>query len=214
MGTLLNLFGHYPLKALRQSIQPYALSPVPNNHPLPRRSFWSSVTGVYKIPSLPLLSTSISGKANEAIVFRTWGLLKQEPNLQTEFYGPKFTYREFMYAPGPIRGMLMHYLIVMGGYLMLLAPFRAFIRLFIFKPGDGPDTEKAKEDIIELQAVGKPDSDANINKQIFGKLSYNGSMYYRKCPIASCPLNSVSHKALSSDSCSPCRSSSYNASGR
>jgi hypothetical protein len=140
----------------------------------------SSITGVYRIPGLPLLSTSISGKANEAIVFRTWGLLKQEPALQKEFYGPNFTYREFMYAPGPIRGMLMHYLIVMGGYLMLLGPFRAFIRLLVFEPGDGPDTEKAKEDVIELQATGKPDSESEVNKQVFGKLSYIGSMYYRK----------------------------------
>ncbi|QKX60760.1 uncharacterized protein TRUGW13939_07906 [Talaromyces rugulosus] len=178
LSTILTFFGHYPLKVLRRSIEPYALSPVPNNLPLPRRSFWSSITGVHKIPGLPLLSTSISAKANEAIVFRTWGLFKQEPALQKEFYGPKFTYREFMYVPGPIRGMLMHYLIVMGGYLMLLGPFRAFVRLFVFEPGDGPDTENAKEDVIELQAIGKPDSESEVNKQVFGKLSYIGSMYY------------------------------------
>jgi hypothetical protein len=120
-----------------------------------------------------------------------------------------------MYAPGPIRGMLMHYLIVMGGYLMLLAPFRAFVRLFIFEPGDGPDTEKAKEDVVELHAVGKPDdSGAEMKKRIFAKLSYNGSMYYRRCPLLPYSLDSVSHKAVSSDGCSSCRSSSYNATAR
>lgn len=183
LSTLLNFFGHYPLKVLRQSIEPYALSPVTNDHSIPQRSFWSSITGVYKTPGLPLLTTSLSGKANEAIVFRTWGLLKQEPALQKEFYGSKFTYREFMYAPGPIRGMLMHYLIIMGAYLLLLAPFRALVRLFVFEPGDGPDTKKAKEDVVEFQAVSIPDSEARINKRVFGKLLYNGSMYYRKLSL-------------------------------
>ncbi|RAO66108.1 uncharacterized protein BHQ10_002120 [Talaromyces amestolkiae] len=178
LATILNLFSQYPLKTLLQSIEPYALSPEPNNHPLPKRSFWSSLTGVYKVPGLPLLSTSISGKANEAIVFRTWGLLKQDPNLQKEFYGPKFTYREFMYAPGFVRGMLMHYFIVIGGYLLLLAPVRTLVRRFVFKPGDGPDTKKAKDEVIELQAVGKPVPTTEENKQVLGKLRYHGSMYY------------------------------------
>ncbi|EED21540.1 conserved hypothetical protein [Talaromyces stipitatus ATCC 10500] len=178
LATILNLFGHYPLKALRQSIEPYALSPVPNSNARPKRSRLSSLTGVYKIPGLGLLSTSISGKANEAIVFRTWGLFKQEPGLQKEFYGPKFTYREFMYAPGFVRGMLTHYFIVMGGYLLLLAPIRSLIRQFVFKPGDGPDIQKAKEEVIELRAVSKPDSEAEKDEQVMGKLLYKGSMYY------------------------------------
>lgn len=132
------------------------------------------------MPGLPLLSTSMSGKANEAIVFRTWGLMKQELALQKEFYGPEFTYREFMYAPGFIRGMLMHYFIVVGGYLLLLAPVRALMRQFVFKPGDGPDMEKAREEVIELRAIGKAASEAAGNKQVLGKLTYHGSMYYCK----------------------------------
>ncbi|GAM42900.1 hypothetical protein TCE0_044r17284 [Talaromyces pinophilus] len=178
LATILNLFSQYPLKSLLQSIEPYALSPEPNNHPLPKRSCRSSLTGVYKVPGLPLLSTSISGKANEAIVFRTWGLLKQEPALQKEFYGPEFTYREFMHAPGFVRGMLMHYFITIGGYLLLLAPVRALMRQFVFKSGDGPDMEKARKEVIELRAVGKPASEAAGSKQVLGNLTYHGSMYY------------------------------------
>uniref|UniRef100_A0A093UYJ1 Putative trans-acting enoyl reductase n=1 Tax=Talaromyces marneffei PM1 TaxID=1077442 RepID=A0A093UYJ1_TALMA len=178
LATILNLFGQYPLKTLLQSIEPYALSPVPNGHPLPKRSRWSSLTGVHKIAGLPLLSTSISGKANAAIVSRTWGLFKQEPNLKKEFYGPEFTYQEYMYAPGFVRGMLMHYFLVTGGYLLLLAPVRASIRRFVTKPGDGPDTKKAKEEVIELRAVAKPASKAGENRQVLGKLTYHGSMYF------------------------------------
>jgi hypothetical protein len=79
--------------------------------------------------------------------------------------------------------MLMHYFIVMGGYLLLLAPFRALIRQFAFKLGDGPDMTKAKEEVMELRAVGKSVSEAGENKQVLGKLTSPGSMYYCKlCP--------------------------------
>jgi hypothetical protein len=76
--------------------------------------------------------------------------------------------------------MLMHYFIVVGGYLLFLAPVRALIRRFVFKPGDGPDMKKAKEEIIELRAVGRPVSGAGENGQVLGKLTYHGSMYYCK----------------------------------
>lgn len=85
-----------------------------------------------------------------------------------------------MYAPGFVRGMLMHYFIVIGGYLLLLAPVRTLVRRFVFKPGDGPDTKKAKDEVIELQAVGKPVPTTEENKQVLGKLRYHGSMYYCK----------------------------------
>ena len=76
--------------------------------------------------------------------------------------------------------MLMHYFIMMGGYLLLLKPVRALMRQFVFKPGDGPDMEKAKKEVIELRAFGKPASEAAGNKQVFGKLTYHRSMYYYK----------------------------------
>lgn len=85
-----------------------------------------------------------------------------------------------MYAPGFVRGMLTHYSIVMVGYLLLLAPVRALMKLFVFKPGDGPDTKKAKEEVVELQAIGKPVPANREKKQVLGKLTYHGSMYYCK----------------------------------
>jgi len=54
------------------------------------------------------------------------------------------------------------------------------MRKFIFKPGDGPDREGAKNEHIELRAIAKPDMKTKTSKQIFGKLSYTGSMYYCK----------------------------------
>jgi hypothetical protein len=82
LATIMNLFETFPLRVVRQSMEPYALSPTPNNHPGPRRSLLSSVTGLSSVPGLGLLSTSATGGANAAIVFRTWGLTKLEPSLQ------------------------------------------------------------------------------------------------------------------------------------
>lgn len=175
----MNLFEKFPLKVLRQSIEPYALSPVTNNHPAPRRSLLSSITGLSSVPGLGLLSTSATGGANAAIVFRTWGLTKQEPSLQMEFYGPHFTYRELMKARNFVTGILMHYGLIIGALLLLLAPFRTLMRKLISKPGEGPDKEEAKKEYIELRAVAKPDLEVT-KQQVFGKLSYTGSMYYRK----------------------------------
>ncbi|EXJ92909.1 hypothetical protein A1O3_01465 [Capronia epimyces CBS 606.96] len=177
-ATVLNLFEKFPLHVLKQSIEPYALSPVANHHAGPKQSFWSSVTGLSKVPGLGLLSTSATGKANAAIVFRTWGLTKQEPSLQKEFYGPNFSYRELMKAGNPVAGILMHYSLIIGALLLLLSPVRALARKLVFKPGDGPDTEKAKKEYIEFRAVAEPDHETNTRNQVFGKLSYTGSMYY------------------------------------
>jgi hypothetical protein len=52
------------------------------------------------------------------------------------------------------------------------------VRKLIFKPGEGPDKE-AKKEHIEFRAVAKRGLEVT-KKQVFGKLSYTGSMYYRK----------------------------------
>jgi hypothetical protein len=179
-ASILNMFEMFSAKALLQTLKPYALSPVPNNHPGPKKSLLTSVTGLLKVPGLGLLTTGATGAMNAAIVFRTWGLTKEEPSLQKEFYGPRFTYREFMKTGNAPVGIITHYSLVIGATLMLCSPFRALLRNFLFKPGDGPDTEKSKNDRIELRGVAKPDVEAESSKLAFGKLSYTGSMYYRK----------------------------------
>lgn len=117
-----------------------------------------------------------------------------------------------MYAPGFVRGMLMHYSIVMVGYLLLLAPVRALMKLFVFKPGDGPDTKKTKEEVVELQAIGKPVPVNKEKKQVLGKLTYHGSMYYCKLyPQPSLHWIGISkNHHFYSDSYVPRRSSSHN----
>jgi hypothetical protein len=78
-----------------------------------------------------------------------------------------------------ITGIMMHYGLITGGLLLLLPPFRALLKRFIFKPGEGPDMGKAKKEHIEFRATAKPDI-MNTKEQVFGKLSYTGSMYFCK----------------------------------
>lgn len=197
--SLLGMFDAFPTKDILHSMKPYALSPVPNNHPAPKKSFAASATGVTNVPGLGLLSTSPTGAMNAAVVFRTWGLTAQEPRSQEDFYGPKFSYQEFMKPPNALTGLAIHYGFLLGTTIMLLPPARALVRKFSFKPGEGPDLHTAKNDRIELRAVAKPDVQTETNKQAFGSLLYTGSMYYRKS-LFKLFQNSVSKSRVSQPS--------------
>lgn len=181
------MFELYPVKTLLQAVKPYALSAVPNNHPGPKRSFIATATGVVSVPGLGILSTSIQGGMDAAIVFRSWGLTKEEPSLQKGFYGPNFTYQEFQKTRNILTGTMTHYGLIMGDFLLLCPPIRSLMRKFIFSPGEGPDKVKTQKDYIEFRAVAKPDTDGDTHKQAFGRLSYTGSMYYRKCSSSKPP---------------------------
>jgi len=177
------MFEMFPVKVLLQALKPYALSPVPNNHPGSRKSLLTAITGLVRPSGLELLTTSVTGVMNAAIVSRTWGLTKQETNLQEEFYGPNFTYHEFMKTSNVFMGVLTHYGLLAGATLLLSSPVRKLMRKFIFKPGEGPDKVEAKKDRIEFQAVAKPDGELQKTKLAFGRLSYVGSMYYCKSSL-------------------------------
>jgi short subunit dehydrogenase-like uncharacterized protein len=178
LATVLGLFDQFSVKELAASHQPYALSPVPNPHPQPRPSLFSLLTGLYTVPDLGLLCTFMVAKANAAIVQRTWGMMKQEPSLQKQFYGPKFTYREFMKARNFLHGTAVHYaLVFFGGLMMFVPPVRALIRKFIFQPGEGPSGDQIAKERIEYRGTAIPDPDVN-GKKAYVKAWYSGSMYY------------------------------------
>ncbi|KAI1844718.1 hypothetical protein JX266_009174 [Neoarthrinium moseri] len=178
LATVLGLAESYSIKDIAASHKPYALSPVPNPHPTPAASLFSKLTGLYSVSNLGLLHTSITAGTNTSIVQRTWGLLKQEDSRQKQFYGPKFSYREFMKARNFLTGIAMHYALIVGGALLLFVPpFRALMRRLVFQPGQGPSKEDAAKEYIEFRGVANPDV-ADSKKQAFVKAWYSGSMYY------------------------------------
>jgi len=188
LATVLNLFESYGFRQIGESHKPYALSPVKSSKPTPKASIFSKLTGLYNIPVLGTLCTSVTSGTNAAIVFRSWGLAKSEPVLAKQFYGPNFTYRELMRPKSKLGGVMMHYGLIFGGLLLaLLPPVRALVRRLIFQPGQGPEREEARKDYIELRGVAKPDfstsehsrQPAGQSKQVaFVRGTYNGSMYF------------------------------------
>ncbi|KAM0251643.1 hypothetical protein ACHAQJ_008103 [Trichoderma viride] len=172
------MFETFDATARGEALSPYALSPVPNIHHAPKKSFTTLVTGLVSIPGLGLLTTNPTGAMNAALVFRTWGLTKQEPSLQSEFYGPAFSYQEFMKARNVLMGMATHYTMATVTGALVFSPLRSLIRKFVFKPGEGPNKGEAKKDRIEYKGVAIPDTSVDMRKRAFGRLTYTGSMYY------------------------------------
>ncbi|KXJ94679.1 saccharopine dehydrogenase [Microdochium bolleyi] len=186
LATALNLFQSYGLKEIDASHKPYALSPIKNSTPTPRASIWSMLTGLREVPLLGTLCTSVTSGTNAAIVFRSWGLAKSEAPLRKQFYGPNFTYREFMRPKSKLQGVLMHYGLIFGGIMLaFVPPFRELVRRFIYQPGQGPEREAAHKDYIELRGVATPDFSASGGPPPAGKPQqlahvrgqYSGSMY-------------------------------------
>ncbi|KAI0013910.1 hypothetical protein F4779DRAFT_561883 [Xylariaceae sp. FL0662B] len=178
LATVLGLFESFHWKDVAKSHKPYALSPISNKKRAPKPSLFSRLTGLYSIPNLGLLSTSIAARSNAAIVQRSWGLFKQEPSLQTKFYGPNFTYREYMKARNFIRGIAMHYALIISGMLLIFCPpFRKITRRFIYQPGEGPSREGFAKEYIEFRGVATPDVDGKSDKKALCKAYYHGSLY-------------------------------------
>ncbi|KAI4868958.1 hypothetical protein F4820DRAFT_408385 [Hypoxylon rubiginosum] len=183
--TALGLFDVFHWKEVAKSHKPYALSPAKNPTQAPKPSFLSRLTGLYSVPNLGLVSTSVTSGTNRAVVQRTWGLFKHEPSLQKHFYGTNFTYREFLRARNYARGMMMHYSLVIGGLLLMFCPpFRRIIRKYVSQPGEGPSKEERKKEYVQFQAVATPDIQPNTSKQAWCKAEFSGGMYSRKSSVS------------------------------
>lgn len=133
------------------------------------------------VPNLGLLTTSLAGLTDKAIVERTWGLLSATPSRSEQFYGPNFTYLEYMKARNSLQGIATHISLSFFGILLaLVPPFRKLVRRFVRQPGQGPDKEQASKEDIEYRGVGNPDLEKNVGKQAFCRAHFKGPMYYRK----------------------------------
>lgn len=109
---------------------------------------------------------------------RTWGLFSLIPSRKQDFYGPRFTFTEYLKASGWLDGIVKHVgLAVAGMLLMLLPPFRWLVKKLVTKPGDGPDKEVAKDEDIDYRGVATPDLPGSPNKMAYCRAHYVGSMY-------------------------------------
>ncbi|TDZ29339.1 Saccharopine dehydrogenase-like oxidoreductase [Colletotrichum spinosum] len=180
-ATVLDLFESFSIEEVRAQHKPYALSPVPNRNKVQLKpSLLTKVLGLCNVPNLGLLTTSIAGATDTPIVQRTWGLLATLPTREKQFYGPNFSFHEYMRANGYLQGIAVHWgLMVFGFLLATMAPFRKLAKLLAYGPGEGPDKELAKNDKIDYRGVALPDRVSKTGyPQAYCRAWYTGSMYY------------------------------------
>ncbi|KAI9801085.1 MAG: hypothetical protein M1833_002953 [Piccolia ochrophora] len=183
--TMASLFEQYSLKEFAAAAKPWALSPLEGSK-VPSST---GLLGVRTVPGLGLLTTSFSGTFNRAIVHRSWGLIGSG-----KFYGPKFHYSEYMRAKNTILGFIIHIVLTLAIPALVFPPTRyfSFLRLkandtnnarwllkkFLYAPGSGPSREQANRESIEYRAIAVADEDVSSPTRAFGRLRYEGSIYY------------------------------------
>ena len=157
-----------------QHLKPYTPNTIYPRHPEPNtyiHSLSKKVYGVWSYPRLGNLTTSITAKPNEAIVHRSAGLAPL-------FYGFNFTYEEYMAVSSPIVGVIIHFVLLIMSALLAFGPTRALFKaLAPYKPGAGPEKEKAKKDVLEMRAVAVAEQLSKIPRKAMVTLRYEGSMY-------------------------------------
>lgn len=185
MATALSFYDNFTLQEIGQSLKPFALSPVPSpNAAAKRDSILTTLTGLRTVPNLGLLTTSLAGDSDRAIVHRTWGLFSQIPSKKDESYGPNFNFGEYMKTRNWFLGLFVHLGITVVGFLFVtLPPLRKLVKRYVYEQGQGPDIEQAKKDALEYRGVATPDTDTAVGKQAYCRAWFNGSMYACEYPL-------------------------------
>ncbi|KAH7329126.1 Saccharopine dehydrogenase-domain-containing protein [Stachybotrys elegans] len=180
LATALSIFDVFSLKELAAAAKPYASSPIPHPEPArPRSSLASFLFGVRHVPHLGLVTTSVAGSTDASTVERTWGLLSETESRRGEFYGPRFVWAEYFRTRNLLSGVAVHWALAVGATLLALTPpFRWLIEKFVFRPGEGPELEDAKNELIEYRGVATPDTQPASQKRVICRAHYEGSMYY------------------------------------
>lgn len=177
-------FEHFPLKEVIESTKPFAISPIPHTSGAkPQNSFLQSLLGVTSLPNLGLLTTSIAGKTDQAVVTRTWGLLHEIPSRKKEFYGPRFTWCEYFKARNWLHGIAIHFALAIGSILLVFVPpVRSLVKRFVYQPGEGVSREEMENEAVEYRGTAVPDLESNPSqKQAFGRAWFHGGLYMCKC---------------------------------
>ena len=172
------------MKDVIASTKPFATSPIPNTSgEKPHQSIVQRILGVTRLPNLGLVTTSIAGKTDLAVVTRTWGLLHEIPSRKDQFYGPRFTWMEYFRVRNYLHGIAVHLGLLIGSLcLIFVPPLRSLARRFVYQPGEGVSREDMVKEEIEYRGTASPDIDSNPSrKQAFCRAWFHGSPYMRTC---------------------------------
>ena len=173
LATVLSVFESYGLKGLARASKPWAMSPIPGPKSARPASLISRLFGVRRVRGLGILTTSIAGSTNAAIVQRSWGLINRG-----QYYGPKFQYKEYLTVRNILVGVFMHFVFTFSAMALFLWPFRWLVRKLVYPPGEGASAEKSKKDVYEWRAIATADEASPDPRRAFGRCRYEGPGYY------------------------------------
>jgi short subunit dehydrogenase-like uncharacterized protein len=168
-STMLNLFSHYSLSKLGETMKPFSLSPVKPTSPSgpPPSSMFHKLLGLVSVPELGGVQTiGIMAAVDTCIVHRSWGIFQQAARLTSDpelSYGPNFRFLEYMRAKTLIAGIAIRIGVALAGLFLAFPPSRWILsplikRFVIPTPGDGPSKEAQKGDFLSYKAVGIADT--------------------------------------------------------
>jgi hypothetical protein len=163
---------------MRAAYAPYALSPIPRPTTAsraPKTPLLTRLTGLITIPSLGLLTTSLAGSTDRAIVQRSWGLLSTLPSRKSQAYGPNFSFREYMRPRNWLTGVAIHFGMMVLGLVMVTPFLRRVVAKRVYQPGEGPEAGVGSGDEIEYRGVGVRVGGVG---RVEGRAVFRGSAYY------------------------------------
>lgn len=173
IATVLALQDTYGLKGIAKATRPWAMSSIPGPKPLKKTSFLTKLFGVRTVPGLGVLTTSIAGGTNRAIVQRSWSLLNRG-----KYYGPRFQYSEYVTVRNALVGAILHFALVLGAVAVSLRPLRYLVRKLVYMPGEGDTRENTEKEAIEWRALAIADENSSSPKRAFGRFRWEGGHYY------------------------------------
>ncbi len=173
LKTIGSLLGTYSMKEMAAARKPWAFSPVPGPKASYSPSLFTRILGVRHAPEIGILTTSIFGGGNTAIVQRSWGLLDDGA-----LYGRKFEYHEYLRVGSTIMGVVIHIGLVFTAIAMAFSPFRWLFGKIAYAPGTGPSQESHSKELLDIRAIATADENGSRPRRALGRLRYTGGMYY------------------------------------
>ncbi|KAF4506902.1 hypothetical protein G6O67_006938 [Ophiocordyceps sinensis] len=179
LSTMLTVFDHFSLSEVSAMREPYCLSPVPYPGGAgPGSSLLQKLFGLRSVPDLGIQTTSLLGATDVPIVGRSWGLLSQIPNRKDEFYGPRFSFVEYLKPRNWLYGIAIHWGLLLSVLaLSLVPPVRGIVKRFVYEPGQGISREEMAKEEAEFRGTAIPDTPSPTGKHAFCRASFRGSMY-------------------------------------
>ncbi|KAL8820606.1 MAG: hypothetical protein Q9191_007481 [Dirinaria sp. TL-2023a] len=173
MATVLTIQDTYGLKGIAKATRPWAMSSIHGPKPVKKTSFLTKLFGVRTVPGLGVLTTSIAGATNRAIVQRSWSLLDQG-----KYYGSRFQYNEYATVRNAVVGAMVHFALIFGAVALSFRPFRYLVQKLVYAPGEGDSKENTRNEAIEWRALARADENSASPKRAFGRFRWDGGHYY------------------------------------